>query len=121
MSTLLRKLIEDEKKNNLNLYSSGPYWKYKNLKTIKEIKKKGLSNFRGYTTGIGTSFADNLILDTRNELNYLGLLISKFFSIPFIKNIFNQQINITRNHIDNYLNLLEQQFLLLNLNPYFYY
>ena len=103
MSTLLRKLIEDEKKNDLNLYSSGPYWKYKNLKTIKEIKKKGLGNFRDHTTGIGTSFADNLILDTRNELNYLGLLISKFFSLPFIKNIFNQQINITRNHIDNYL------------------
>ena len=34
-----------------------------------EIKKKGLSDFRGVTAGIGTSFADNQVVDIRNEFN----------------------------------------------------
>ena len=28
---------------------------------IEEIKKKGIEDFRGITSGIGTSFADNLV------------------------------------------------------------
>ena len=35
-------LIKDEKKINRALYSSGPYWDYKNKRAILEIKKKGL-------------------------------------------------------------------------------
>ena len=66
---LLKELIKDEKKNDKELYSSGPYWDYKNNRAILEIQKKGLNDFRGMTAGIGTSFADNLILDIRNELN----------------------------------------------------
>ena len=103
MHNLLKELIKDEKKNNPNLYSSGPYWRYKNKKTIKEINTKGINKFRDFTTGIGTSFADNLILDIRNELNFFGKLVSNLFSFPFIKDIFNQQISITKHHMDNYL------------------
>ena len=40
---LLEKLITDEKKIDKELYSSGPYWDYKNSKAIYEIRKKGLS------------------------------------------------------------------------------
>ena len=69
---LLKALVEDEKKNDKSLYSSGPYWDYKNKRTLSEVKKKGLSDFRGLTTGIGTSYTDNLILDIRN----VSLLIS---------------------------------------------
>ena len=58
---LLDNLIKDEKKINRLLYSSGPYWDYKNSKSILEIKKKGLSDFRGTSTGIGTSFVDNVL------------------------------------------------------------
>ena len=75
---LLAELIKDEKKSNKKLYSSGPYWEYKNRKTIYEIKKKGLKDFRGITTGIGTSFADNLVLDIRNELNFKGRVAGKY-------------------------------------------
>ena len=39
---LLDILIDDEKKINKKLYSSGPYWDYKNRKTLYEIKKKGI-------------------------------------------------------------------------------
>ena len=49
--------------NNIykDLYSSGPYWDYKNKRTLTELKKKGLKDFRGTSAGIGTSFADNFV------------------------------------------------------------
>ena len=40
---LLKELIEGEKKTNKSLYSSGPYWSYKNKRAIIEIRKKGLT------------------------------------------------------------------------------
>ena len=57
---LLDQLIKDEKKVNRALYSSGPYWDYKNTKAVSELRKKGLSEFRGINSGVGSSFADNL-------------------------------------------------------------
>ena len=39
---LLDLLIKDEKKIDKELYSSGPYWNYKNRRAIIEIKKKVL-------------------------------------------------------------------------------
>ena len=100
---LLNELIKDEKKIDRSLYSAGPYWDYKNRRAIIEIKKKGLNDFRGISAGIGTSYADNLILDIRNEFNNNGRLISKFFLLPLINKIFNSQLRVTRNHIDSFL------------------
>ena len=100
---LLKKLIEDEKKNDKNLYSAGPYWDYKNSRAILEIKKKGLNNFRGYAAGIGSSFADSLILDIRNELNTKGKIVSKLFSLFSFDKIFSYQLKVTKSHINSYL------------------
>ena len=100
---LLKVLIQDEKKNNQSLYSSGPYWDYKNKRTLKEIQKKGLNDFRGSSAGIGTSFADNFVYDVRQELNFKGSIISSFFSLPFISKIFRSQIDLTRNYMRIYL------------------
>ena len=97
---MLDKLINDEKKINKKLYSSGPYWDYKNRRAILEIKKKGIEDFRGITSGIGTSFADNLVLDIRNEFNFRGRVVGKIFSFPILNRIFNGQLNITKNYID---------------------
>ena len=100
---LLNELIKDEKKIDKILYSSGPYWNYKNSKAVIEIKKKGLSDFRGINAGIGTSFADNLILDIRNEFNIKGRTIGKIFSLPLLNIIFNGQLNTTKNYIDYFI------------------
>ena len=100
---LLNELIKDEKKINKNLYSSGPYWNYKNTRAILEIKKKGLNDFRGLSAGIGTSFADNLVLDIRNEFNIKGRIVGKFFSLPLIRRIFEEQLRITNNHLHTFL------------------
>ena len=100
---LLNELIKDEKKIDKTLYSSGPYWNYKNSRAILEIKKKGLKDFRGITAGIGTSFCDNLVLDIRNELNNNGRIFGKIFSLPILNIIYNRQLKITKNHIDNFI------------------
>ena len=101
---LLDLLIKDEKKIDKELYSSGPYWNYKNRRAIIEIKKKGLKDFRGLTAGIGTSFADNLVLDIRNEFNMKGRIVGKLFSLPILNIIFNGQINTTKNYLDSFIN-----------------
>ncbi len=97
---LLDLLIKDEKKIDKELYSSGPYWNYKNSRTIIEIKKKGLEDFRGITSGIGTSFADNLVLDIRNEFNIKGRIVGKIFSLPLLNTIFSEQMKTTKVYLD---------------------
>jgi len=100
---LLNELIQEEKKNNRKLYSSGPYWKNKNSRAILEIKKKGIDDFRGLSAGIGSSYSDNLILDIRNEYNLKGRIVGKLFSLPFLKKIFDTQLRVTKNHIESFL------------------
>ena len=78
---LLKTLVEDQE-NDKSLYSSGPYWNYKNKRTLSEIKRKGLKTLEGTSTGIGTSFSDNHVLDIRNELNFRGKIVSSIFSFP---------------------------------------
>ncbi len=101
--SLLKILLEDEKKIDKSLYSSGPYWDYKNKKTIKEIQKKGILNFRGLNSGVGTSFTDNVQFDIRNDLGFKGRIISSIFSLPLIKKIFDHQLRITKSYIEDYL------------------
>ena len=100
---LIDELITDEKKNNKSLYSSGPYWNYKNSRAILEIKKKGIQDFRGLTAGIGTSFSDNQVLDVRNEYNIKGRIIGKIFSLPLLNIIFNSQLKLTKSYIQSFL------------------
>ena len=100
---LLDKLIRDEKIINRSLYSSGPYWDYKNSRAILEIKKKGLGDFRGSSAGIGTSFADNIPSDIRNEFNIKGRIIGKIFSLPILNKVFNGQLNLTQNYINDFI------------------
>ena len=100
---LLNLLIKDEKKINRKLYSSGPYWSYKNLKTIYQIKKRGISDFRGISSGVGTSFTDNLPSDIRNELGFKGRLLGNIFEIPILSKIFKEQVVLTERYIKKYL------------------
>ena len=100
---LIDELIKDEKKNDRSLYSSGPYWDYKNSRAILEIKKKGIQDFRGLTAGIGTSFSDNEVLDVRNEYNIKGRIFGKIFSLPLLNIIFNSQLKLTKSYIKSFL------------------
>ncbi len=96
-------LIKDEKKSNRLLYSSGPYWHHKNRRTIYQLKKKNLKNFRNLYSGVGTSFSDNLVSDIRNEHNLKGRIISSFYRLPIIKKVYEGQLEVTSSHINKYL------------------
>ena len=100
---LLDSMIKDEKSKNKTLYSAGPYWDYKVKKILYWIKKKGIDDFRGLNSGVGTSYTDNLVLDYRNELGFKGRLISKITNLPFIRKIYDGQINYTRSIFKNYI------------------
>lgn len=100
---LLETLVRDEKINDQNLYSSGPYWDYKNKNTLSEIKRKGIGEFRGSSASIGISFGDSYLTDIRDELNFKGKIVSSFFSLPFISRIFNLQINLTKKYLNSNL------------------
>ncbi len=46
----------------------GPYWKAKTSAAAREINRHGLADFRGYTSGVGTSFAEHAHVDIRPTL-----------------------------------------------------
>ena len=96
---LLNNLILDQKKMSNPLYVAGPYWNYKTKKIIYWLQKRGLENFRGMNSGVGSSFTDNVIYDVRNELGFKGRMIGKLMALPIIKKIFNKQLEITSNSI----------------------
>ena len=68
------------KKKNNPLYSSGLYWKHKNRRTIREIKKKTIKNFRGSDSGIGTSF-----LITWSQILEMNIILKENLYPYFIK------------------------------------
>ena len=82
-----------------NIFNPGPYWDYKAKKILYYLRKKGLNNFRGFNSGVGTSYCDNKIVDIRNELGQRGRLVSLFFSLPIVKKIFDLQLNLTKENV----------------------
>ena len=51
------------------------------------------------TSGTGTSYADNIILDIRNEFNIKGKILGKIYSLPGFNKVFNEQLKLTKNYI----------------------
>ena len=100
---LLNSLVNDEKKINRKLYSAGPYWGYKTKKILHSIKKVGINDFRGFDSGVGSSYTDNIILDYRNELGIKGRILSLITHFPLINKIFNGQVNLTFSTIKKYI------------------
>ena len=86
-TNLLNNLLLDEKKIDKLLYSAGPYWRYKTKKIIYWLKKKGLKDFRGSDSGVGTSYTDNIVKDGSNEFGYKGRLVSLITKLRIIKKI----------------------------------
>jgi len=107
---LFNKLLKDEKKVDATLYTSGPMWRYQNFKISYQIRKKGLNNFRGIESGVGSGYCDNVMYDIRNELNFNGRLAAKLFDLPFIKKLFSKQLRINRDNIKNYLGVMAQLY-----------
>lgn len=102
---LLSILEKHNSSENRHIYKPGPYWDYKTKKILFWLKKNGLDNFRGFNSGVGTSYCDNVVIDIRNELGQKGRIASLFFSLPIIKKIFDLQLEITKDHASNIIKL----------------
>jgi putative sugar O-methyltransferase len=97
--SLFRAMIDDLVHQSSNLYRPGPYWDQKVKNTISEIEKCGIKDFRGSSSLVGLSYADNLTVDIRNSYNY-GLkkivrLATKLY--PF-NVLYDSQVELTRNY-----------------------
>lgn len=84
------------------IYRPGPYWMNKSRSASKELKLNGLSDFRGTTSGVATSFGDNAYIDTRTGYNFgIRTLLLKIYKdiFPFNR-LFSSQVNLTLKYFE---------------------
>jgi putative sugar O-methyltransferase len=115
---LLNKMNDDQKKQN-HIYKAGPYWKKKADLASRNIRKDGIRDFRGASSISGLSFSDALNLDIRvslkNSESFFRRCLGYFFYvIPLINKVFNKQLQISKNLLNDN-NALNK--ILLNNNP----
>ncbi len=106
---LLDSMVSDSRATGK--YAPGPYWKGKTAAAVLEINRHGLADFRGYTSGVGTSFADNAIVDIRPALgtSLRGLALQFVLERvwPFSL-VMNSQVDLTRGWSQDALSLAGQ-------------
>ena len=94
---LLGAMLEDMQ-HQLPLYRPGPYWMNTASLAAKEIRTKGLGDFRGSSNLIGQGFTDNLPLDRRQDLRsgfvkrLFGWVVTNIFPL---NRIYQNQVNLT--------------------------
>ena len=98
------------------LYQPGPYWAPKAKNAANEIKKRGLSDFRGSTNLIGQSFADNLIIDMRASFyqNFPRRLARWAANAYPLSKVFEAQAALTKFYADASISYAQE---ILNLKP----
>jgi len=113
---LLEIMVNDAKFQS-DLYNPGPYWLNKTKVATNHIRKFGLSDFRGSSSLIGLSFADNIYLDIRKGFDYgpktklFKFVLEKVF--PFNK-AFDWQVKLTSNYVEKMLRFKQEN---LKNNP----
>jgi putative sugar O-methyltransferase len=81
-------------------YQPGPYWRRKTKNTTAQIRRLGISDFRGMSSTIGLSFTDSIHLDVRHDLSggprsLLRVMLNSVFPV---KRVFEAQIAVARSH-----------------------
>ena len=115
--SLMDEMMKDEKSQSKILYSAGPYWGYKTKKILHCLRKDGLQNFRGIDSGVGTSYADNLVLDYRNELGFKGRIASFFTRLPYIKKIYDGK-SANKESIKTNIDIIVENGLIKEVRPH---
>lgn len=85
------------------VYQPGPYWKNATKIATNELKRFGLSNFRGAVSGAATSYSDLAYVDLRSTYNYgLRSLLMKLYRdiYPFNK-LFDSQVRLTKAYFED--------------------
>ena len=118
---LLDLMVSDANKVD-EIYQPGPYWMNKTKSAVRELKKFGLSEFRGSVNSAGTSFTDNSIVDRRGSYNFgitKSILTKIYRDVYPFNRIFDSQVSLT---IDYYNSMIKYQsdFLkkMIGLNLY---
>ena len=87
------------------------WWARKILRIEHDIETKGMDNFRGLNTGLNTSFSDSEILDVKSIISKKKLFFYNLINKLFIKEINNQNLNLTKTYFNNYFDLLKKNYL----------
>ncbi len=107
-------LFDDLKKDSKkikDIHKPSSWWARKISRLENDIAKNGLNNFRGLNTGLNTSFSDSEILDVKSILSKKKLFFYDLFNKFFIKDINNQNLNLTKAYFNNYFELLKKNYL----------
>ncbi len=95
---LLNLMLTDSKSQS-PVYRPGPYWATKAKNAANEIRRCGISEFRGSSNLIGLSYADNLHVDVRNAYNHglrrLALWLTKTYPLS---RIYDSQVRWTESY-----------------------
>jgi len=100
-------------KGQPGVYQPGPYWKSKTQASIRQIERHGLSGFRGYESGVGTSFTDCVPVDLRTSLDTprgrpLKYVLDHVF--PFSR-VMRSQVELTRGYAEDWIALVAARTL----------
>lgn len=93
---LLEPMLKTQRKSSY-LFKPGPYWQKNTLRSVREIRKKGISNFRSFENNSGQAFTDSPFVDIRPAYN-IGIRRVVFLCctrIPLISKVFKSQIQLT--------------------------
>ena len=96
---LLDLMVRDSSKID-DIYKPGPYWLKNTMAAVRELKKFGLSEFRGSVNGAGTSFCDNAMVDYRGSNNFgIRSILTKIYRdvYPFNR-LFDSQVSLTTSY-----------------------
>lgn len=96
MNYKLLEILEKDFKKNFEKNIASRYWHRRTEKILKDLKERGMKDFRGHNRGIGIGFSDHKNVDIRNILGRKEKLFSKFFFFNFLKSIFEKQLKLTK-------------------------
>jgi putative sugar O-methyltransferase len=99
----------------LPIYSPGDYWELKTKKSVSQLNKLGLINFRSKDNTAATSFGDNPNISVLNTLSNStrGKLKSLLLSMYPFKELFENQVQLTLQHFNDTVTALNAYYSLL--------
>lgn len=113
---LLKQMNHDQAKQ-LDIYQPGEYWMNMADRTLLEINKYGINEFRGTSNSIANSCSDNRRIDIRPEYNkFLGGKIAKQIIKLFkpLNILYKRQVALTKIYLDTCNDLVQK---IIDLNP----
>lgn len=112
---LLNLMTKDQRKSE-DIYHPGSYWERKAINSTKNLSKFSLNGFRGGSSPIGMSYADNPIADVRNSISpgIKKSLLRLLRAFPPLNDLMDSQVAITH---DYYIQMMTMKQELLVANP----